>query len=203
MNMIRNRTLWRACRRGRARASWPGPARASWPGLARTAALAAGAVALACGGEGPTAVEPPDIESLVFAPELGVDLAQMTQLGSGLYVRDLVVGEGVRVGQQVGVRFNYQGWLHDGTPVDRGTYPVDQFSPGAFINPFDGEVYYLIGSGQTIAAWDLGLDGMRVGGKRQLVVPPRLAFGAAGSVDGRVPGNAVMVYVFELLAVEP
>ena len=149
------------------------------------------------------APEPPDIESLVFAPELGVDLAQMTLLASGLYVRDLVAGEGERAGQQVGVRFDYQGWLHDGTPVDQGTYPIDRFSPGAFINPFDGEVYYLIGSGQTIAAWDLGLDGMRVGGKRQLVVPPRLAFGAAGSLDGRVPGNAVMVYVFELLAVEP
>ena len=172
-------------------------------GLPRAAALAVSAGVLACGGAEPVAPEPPDIESLVFAPELGVDLAQMTLLGSGLYVRDLVVGEGVRAGQQVGVRFNYEGWLHDGTPVDRGTYPVDQFSPGAFVSPFDGEVYYLIGSGQTIAAWDLGLDGMRIGGRRQLVVPPRLAFGAAGSLDGRVPGNAVMVYVFELLAVEP
>lgn len=195
MNMIRNHTLRRACR--------PGLARASWPGLARAAALAVSAGVLACGGVEPVEPEPPDIESLVFAPELGVDLAQMTLLASGLYVRDLVAGQGVRAGQQVGVRFNYQGWLHDGTPVDGGVYPIDRFSPGAFINPFDGEVYYLIGSGQTIAAWDLGLDGMRVGGERQLVVPPRLAFGAAGSVDGRVPGNAVMVYVFELLAVEP
>lgn len=195
MNMIRNHTLPRACRQGLALASRRGPARA--------AALAVSAGVLACGGAETVAPEPPDIESLAFAPELDVDLAQMTLLVSGLYVRDLVAGQGERAGQQVGVRFNYQGWLHDGTPVDRGTYPIDQFSPGAFINPFDGEVYYLIGSGQTIAAWDLGLDGMRVGGKRQLVVPPRLAFGAAGSVDGRVPGNAVMVYVFELLAVEP
>lgn len=187
MNMIRNHTLPRAC----------------LPGLARAAALAMSAGALACGGEGPVAVEPPDIESLVFAPELGVDLAQMTLLGSGLYIRDLVAGDGARVGQQVGVRFNYEGWLHDGTPVDRGTYPLDEFSPGAFVNPLDGEVYYLVGSGQTIAAWDIGLDGMRVGGRRQLVVPPRLAYGTAGSPDGRVPGNAVMVYVFELLAVEP
>lgn len=169
----------------------------------RAAAVALCAGVLACGGEGPVIPEPPDIESLVFAPELGVDLAEMTLLGSGLYIRDRVVGEGVRAGQQLGARFGYEGWLHDGTPVDRGTYPIDQFSPGAFVSPFDGEVYYLVGSGQTIAAWDLGLDGMRVGGTRQLVVPPRLAYGAAGSPDGRVPGNAVMVYVFELLAVEP
>ena len=60
-----------------------------------------------------------------------------------------------------------------------------------------------MGSGQTIAAWDLGLDGMRVGGRRQPAVPPGLAFGGAGSPDGRVPGNAVMVYLLELVRVEP
>ena len=175
------------------------------PGALRgwLAALAAVAGVFGCGGETPVEPEPPDIASLVFAPELGVDLAQMMLLGSGLYVRDLVTGDGERADQQVGVRFNYRGWLHDGTPVDQGVYPANEFAPGAFVNPFDGEVYYLVGSGQTIAAWDLGLDGMRVGGTRQLVVPPRLAYGAIGSPDGRVPGNAVMVYVFELLAVEP
>ncbi len=146
---------------------------------------------------------PPDIDSLAFAPSLGVDLAQMTLLPSGLYVRDLVVGDGPDAGQQQGVRFRYQGWLHDGTPVDQGEYPIDELSPGAFVSPFDGELYYLLGSGQTIAAWDLGVDGMRVGGERQIVSPPRLGFGANGSSDGRVPGNAVLVYVFGLLAVEP
>ena len=166
-------------------------------------ALAAVGGVFACDGERTVEPEPPDIESLVFAPELGVDLSQMMLLGSGLYIRDLVAGDGALADQQVGVRFNYRGWLHDGTPVDQGTYPANELSPGAFVNPFNGEVYYLIGSGQTIAAWDLGLDGMRVGGTRQLVVPPRLSYGALGSPDGRVPGNAVLVYVFELLAVEP
>lgn len=172
------------------------------------AAVLAGVATLpvlpACGGESdPVDPGPPDIESLVFAPSLGVDLSEMTLLPSGLYIRDLVVGEGASVGQQQGARFNYQGWLHDGTPVDGGAYPIDQFSPGAFVSPFDGEVYYLVGSGQTIAGWDIGLEGMRVGGVRQVVVPPRLGFGAAGSLDRRVPGNAVLVYRFELLAVEP
>ena len=159
---------------------------------------------LGCGGEnGPADPGPPDVESLVFAPSLGVDLRQMTLLPSGLYVRDLAVGGGERVGQQRGVRFNYQGWLHDGTAVDQGMYPINEFSPGAFVSPFDGGVYYLIGSGQTIAGWDVGLEGMRVGGERQLVIPPQLAFGARGSPDGRVPGNAVLVYVLELTAAEP
>ncbi len=174
-----------------------GPA-AILPGFATALVLSA------CGTESdPVGPGPPDIERLVFAPSLGVDLGAMTLLPSGLYVRDLVVGEGASVGQQQGARFSYRGWLHDGTPVDGGEYPTDQFSPGAFVSPFDGEVYYLVGSGQTIAAWDIGLEGMRVGGVRQLVVPPRLGFGAAGSLDGRVPGNAVLVYRFELLAVEP
>lgn len=169
----------------------------------RWLAVALLVAAVACGDEGPAAPGPPDLETLDYAPELGVEIGRMTRLGSGLYIRDFTVGEGARAQQQVGARFHFQGWLHDGTPVDVGTYPQNQFSPGAFLSPLDGEVYYLLGSGQTIAAWDLGLDGMRVGGRRQLVVPPRLAFGAAGSPDGRVPGNAVMVYVLQLLAVEP
>ncbi len=184
-----------------------------FPGFARlrcgrNAAFGGGVAALlaltACGGQtGPDEPAPPDIASLTFAASLGVDLAQMTLLPSGLYVRDLVVGDGPSVGQQQGARFGYRGWLHDGTPVDEGEYPIDQFSPGAFVSPFDGEVYYLVGSGQTIAAWDIGLEGMRVGGERQIVAPPRLGFGAAGSLDGRVPGNSVLVYRFELLAAEP
>ncbi len=126
----------------------------------------------------------------------------MTRLPSGLYIRDLQSGAGPEAQPQTGVRFNYQGWLHDGTPVDRGVYPANRFQPGAILG-VDGGLYYLLGSGQTIAAWDLGLDGMRAGGVRQLVIPPRLAFGAAGSLDGRVPGGAVLVYRLEMLAIEP
>ncbi|MYJ67605.1 MAG: hypothetical protein F4087_03710, partial [Gemmatimonadetes bacterium] len=152
----------------------------------RLLAASGGALILAgCGRDGPTTPEPPNIEELEYAPSLGVDISRMTRLASGLYIRDLVEGEGTRAEPQTGIRFNFQGWLHDGTPVDMGGYPQHQFSPGAFVSPFDNEVYYLLGSGQTIAAWDLGLDGMRVGGRRQLVVPPRLAFGGAGSPDGR------------------
>lgn len=201
------------CGHGPARFGFPGRAGPSLRGLSpavasRTARVAllpvAVMVASGCGGgSDPVDPGPPDITSLVFAPSLGVDVSAMSLHPSGLYIRDLVEGEGARAGQQLGVRFNYQGWLHDGTPVDQGVYPINEFSPGAFVSLFDGEVYYLVGSGQTIAAWDIGLEGMRAGGRRQVVAPPRLGFGAAGSADGRVPANAVLVYVFELLAVEP
>ena len=158
--------------------------------------------AAACGDDDPNLPEPPDIESLEFAPELEIDLSQMTRTPTGLYVQDVVVGGGARVGTGDAVRFNYEGWLHDGTPVDQGVYPRGQFSPGA-IQGIDGEFYYLIGSGNTLAAWDLGLDDMRVGGVRKLVIPPSLGFGALGSTDGRVPPNAVLVYVLEVVALEP
>ena len=158
---------------------------------------------LSCGGgEDPILPEPPDIESLTFAPELGVDLSQMTLTNSGLYFQDIVVGGGIRVGNGDAITFNFQGWLHDGTPVDQGTYPVGMFSPGG-IEGVDGLWYYLIGSGQTLSGWDLGLDQIRVGGLRRLVIPPHLAFGASGSLDGRVPGNAVLVYDLEVLTSAP
>ncbi len=157
-----------------------------------------------CGDdEAPTVPEPPRIEDLVFAPELDIDLEKMTLLPSGLYVRDLVVGEGPAAETQVGARFNYEGWLHDGKPVDKGVYPPNPFFPGAFVSVVDGELYYLVGSGQTLAGWDIGLVGARVGGKRQLVIPPKLGYGANGSADGKVPPYGVLVYVFEILAVEP
>lgn len=169
-----------------------------------TASLLSVGLLTSCGdSSGPTPPEPPDIESLVFASHLGVDLSQMTLLPAGLYVRDLVIGDGPMAQPQFGIRFTYQGWLHDGTPVDDGTYPANQFFPGAFVSLVDGQLYYLLGSGQTIAGWDIGLEGMRVGGSRQVVIPPKLGYGVSGSPDGRVPGNAVLVYLFGLLAVEP
>lgn len=161
-----------------------------------------GAGLASCDSDTPTGPEPPDITTLEFAPELEIDLSQMHLTPTGLYVQDLVVGEGLRVGVSEGARFNYQGWLHDGTDIDMGVYPTGPFSPGA-VQGADGEWYYLVGSGNTLSAWDLGLDGMRPGGIRKIIAPPNLAFGAAGSSDGRVPGNAVVVYVLEVLAVEP
>ena len=155
-----------------------------------------------CGDDTPTGPEPPDITTLEFAPELGIDLAQMTLTPTGLYYQDLVVGEGLRVGVSEGAQFSYQGWLHDGTEIETGVYPTGPFSPGA-IQGVDGEWYYLVGSGNTLSGWDLGLDGMRPGGIRKIIIPPHLGFGASGSADGRVPGNAVVVYVLEVLAVEP
>ena len=75
----------------------------------------------------------------------------------------------------------YTGWLPNGKEFD------------------SGEISVIIGSNKTIRAWEEGLLGMRVGGRRRLVVPPTLAYGARGS--GEIPPNAVLVFEMELRSV--
>ena len=111
---------------------------------------------------------------------------------SGLQYEDTVVGGGdaAEAGDQVSV--HYTGWLHTGgvkgakfdSSKDRG----DAFSFG-------------LGAGQVIRGWDEGVQGMRVGGTRVLVIPPALGYGARGA-GGVIPPNATLMFEVELLAVE-
>ena len=137
-------------------------------------------LAAACGSDGPTS-----IEDTRFAPALGVDLSAMTRTSSGLYYRDIAVGTGAvaQNGRTIGVY--YQGWLASGSRFDFRT-------AGA---PFE----FVLGAGEVIRGWDEGVAGMRAGGKRQLVIPASLGYGAAGR--GPVPPNAVMVFEVEVRAV--
>jgi len=120
-----------------------------------------------------------------FAEALGVDLSQMRTLPSGLYVQDLEEGRGLaaRSGHVVVVR--YKGWLPNGDEIDSTeTGESRSFQLGA--------------RRDIIAGWEEGVTGMRIGGKRRLVIPPHLAYGARG-VPGAIPPNATLVYEFELL----
>ncbi len=132
---------------------------------------------------------PKDPTKLDFAPELGVNLSSMTKTSSGLYYRDLLVGNGeeAEVGERVTV--HYTGWLHDGTKFDSSR---DRGQPFQFV----------LGVGMVIPGWDEGIQGMGVGGRRLLVIPSQLAYGAAGSPPV-IPRNATLVFDVELLAVEP
>lgn len=134
-------------------------------------------LAAACGSDSPTAIE--DTE---FAPSLGVDLSTMTRTSTGLYYRDITVGTGavVQSGRTVGVY--YQGWLPSGSRFDFRT-------SGA---PYD----FVLGTGNVIQGWHQGIAGMRVGGKRLLVIPASLGYGAAGRDP--IPPNAVMVFEVEV-----
>ena len=139
-----------------------------------------GAPVSALGGAGPAN---PLIESATFAPSLGVDLKGSTKSASGLYYRDLTVGTGAEalVGKQVVAK--YDGTLADGTRFDAGTYP------------------FQLGARRVIPGWDEGLVGMKVGGKRQLIIPPDLGYGSQGSPP-KIPGNAILVFTVELVGVQ-
>ena len=107
---------------------------------------------------------------------------------SGLQIKDLVVGTGeqARVGAIVAV--HYTGWLVDGTKfdssVDRGT-------------PFE----FPLGQGRVIKGWDEGVATMRVGGKRELTIPPELAYGDRGA-GALIKAGATLVFEVELLEVK-
>ncbi len=86
------------------------------------------------------------------------------------------------------VRVHYTGWLTTGKKFDSS---VDAGKP------FD----FTIGNGEVIKGWEEGVAGMKVGGKRQLRIPPALAYGAAG-YPGAIPANATLIFDMQLLNVE-
>ena len=105
---------------------------------------------------------------------------------SGLQYRDLVVGTGEAASAGRTAVVHYTGWLLDGTKfdssVDRGT-------------PFE----FPLGAGRVIKGWDEGVATMNVGGKRELIIPPDLAYGAQGAAGGLIPANATLKFEVELL----
>ena len=88
---------------------------------------------------------------------------------------------------------NYTGWLYSTTAADnKGT----QFDTSYDKTPFA----FLVGGGNVIRGWDIGVPGMRIGGQRQLIIPPELGYGVLG--NGTIPGNATLIFEIELLAVQ-
>ena len=149
--------------------------------------LAVGLALTACGDE-VTAPAPVPLTNSDFAAELNVDLSAMTMTSSGLYVQDLVIGEGAPIASSETATVHYEGWFPNGNKFDSSR---DRGTPFVF----------LVGAGGVISGWDEGIIGMRIGGLRKLVIPPSLAYGEAGRSG--IPGNATLVFDIELLAVTP
>lgn len=146
----------------------------------------AGTFATACTVDS-TAPRIVPIEETSFASALGVNLSTSTKTANGVYYRDITVGTGgIAVnGQTLNVR--YTGWLSNGAQFDSN---VGGTSPYPFV----------LGTGNVIAGWHDGLQGVRVGGKRQLIIPAALGYGPYG--NGPIPGNAVIVFNVEVISAQ-
>ncbi len=112
-----------------------------------------------------------------------------------LLLEDVVVGDGAEAAAGASATVHYTGWLYaPGSPNDRGTKFDSSVDRG---QPFE----FPIGAGRVIRGWDEGVAGMRVGGKRILIIPAEWGYGARGA-GGVIPPNATLVFEVELLAVD-
>ncbi len=153
--------------------------------MRRHAFIALFVASTAC-ASAPAAAPPQPITQAMFALEAEVDLAQMTQHERGFYYHDILVGEGRQAFNGLTVQIAYVVRLADGSEVDR----AEPEQP----------LRFKLGERQSIPALEATLRSMNVGGVRQLVVPPRLAYGARGR--GKVPPNATLVMIVRLVRVE-
>jgi peptidylprolyl isomerase len=107
---------------------------------------------------------------------------------SGLQYWDIKLGSGDEAKSGGQVKVHYTGWLATGKKFDSS---VDANQPYDFT----------LGQGEVIKGWDEGVAGMKVGGKRQLRIPPELAYGEAGHPP-QIPPNATLIFDVQLLAVK-
>ena len=122
-----------------------------------------------------------------FSATLGVDTTAMTKTPSGLRYQDLAPGEGATATAGRTASVHYTGWLPNGEKFDSSRDRDQPFS-------------FTLGAGQVIAGWDEGVAGMKVGGRRKLVIPASLGYGTAGAPPD-IPSGATLVFDVELLEV--
>jgi FKBP-type peptidyl-prolyl cis-trans isomerase FkpA len=108
---------------------------------------------------------------------------------------DLQVGTGREAVKGKGLSVNYTGWLYDPSRPDMKGRMFDT-SQGR--GPFN----FVLGAGQVIPGWDQGFDGMKIGGRRRLSIPPNLAYGRDGAGGGIIPPDATLIFEMELLDVQ-
>jgi FKBP-type peptidyl-prolyl cis-trans isomerase len=113
--------------------------------------------------------------------------AQYITTASGLKYRDIVVGKGAEAKTGDRVACNYVGRFTNGKIFDSS----------AGRGPYE----FTLGRGEVIKGWDEGVTGMRVGGKRRLIVPPNLAYGSQG-MAGIIPPNSTLTFVVELVKIK-
>ena len=119
----------------------------------------------------------------------------MTTQITELVKTDTVVGAGKESVAGANISVHYTGWLYDPTKADGHGKKFDSSLDRN--EPFE----FMLGGGQVIRGWDEGFAGMKVGGKRTLIIPPDMGYGARGA-GGVIPPNATLVFDVELLDVK-
>lgn len=128
--------------------------------------------------------EPDTVPEMIdYDADLAVNLDEMKELPAGVLYQDLEPGEGAEAAPGDRVELRLAGWLPDGVPIDSLSLTVS------------------LGAGELIQGLDLGVAGMKPGGRRKLVIPPGLAYGGEGR-EG-VPPYSVVVYDVGLVAIRP
>jgi FKBP-type peptidyl-prolyl cis-trans isomerase FkpA len=150
--------------------------RLSWCTVWSAVVVAAGALSLPLLAQPQTKPNEP-------AKEVGKEIVS----ASGLKYVDEKIGDGAEAKAGSVVTVHYTGWLENGTKFDSS---LDRNSPFRF----------KLGAGQVIRGWDEGVAGMRIGGKRKLIIPPDLGYGRQGA-GGVIPPNATLIFQVELLGV--
>jgi FKBP-type peptidyl-prolyl cis-trans isomerase len=149
------------------------------PAASVAVVLLLGLVFSACGNGG-SAEEPPRLPR-------DVDESEYRTTSSDLKIYDFEVGDGATAQPGDLVRVHYTGWLKSDST---------RFDSSIGRNPFS----FRLGQGQVIEGWDEGVAGMKVGGERQLVIPPELGYGSSGA-DNAIPPNATLIFEVELLEI--
>lgn len=132
------------------------------------------------------------IKNLIFSSLLiftyGCAKESITKMGNGLIIEDIIIGEGEEAKDFNKVIVNYTGKLEDGSIFD------SSLKPGR--SPFT----FTLGSGSVIKGWDLGVKGMKVGGKRKLTIPSELGYGSRGA-GGVIPPDATLIFEVDLIEI--
>ena len=136
----------------------------------------------ACGDDGGAGDAEPTTATTADAGAGGDCEEGIVTTDSGLKYEEVECGDGETAGRGDTVSVKYRGTLEDGTEFDAGTYP------------------FQIGAGMVIAGWEEGIQGMKVGGKRKLIIPPELGYGPTG--NGPIPPNATLLFDVELLEIQ-
>ena len=143
-------------------------------------------------GASGSGIIPPDA-TLVFdvelveihpgSPDSPIEISESdyTVTDSGLKYFDMEIGEGITAGEGQVAFLHFTAWLEDGTKLGS---TIDSGQP----------IPYMLGSGELFPGFEEGLSSMQVGGSRQIIFPPELAYGEVGTPGGQIPPNATLIF---------